>query len=149
MIKPRILVVDDEQMNIELLDGFLSVDYDILKAYDANEALLIVEKDSPDLILLDIMMPGIDGYEVCKKLKDDPKTMHIPIIMVTALREKEDKIKAIKAGADDFLSKPIDYYELVVRVKSLLRIKQYYDALMEKYKKSSNRNFNEERQNTD
>ncbi|MDP2846368.1 MAG: response regulator [Candidatus Methanoperedens sp.] len=135
MNKPRILVVDDNQLAVELLEGILSKDYEVVTAYDGNEALLKVEKSSPDLILLDIMMPGMSGYEVCKKLKSNEKTMSIPIVMVTALREKEDRIKAIEAGADDFLSKPVDVYELTARVKSLLRVKQYYDALMEEREK--------------
>ena len=130
MTRARILVVDDEQVNVELLEGFLSRDYEVTGVNNGNEALLIVEKDPPDLILLDIMMPDMNGYEVCKKLKENPKTMAIPIIMVTALREKEDKIKAIEVYADDFLSKPVDYYELSVKVRSLLRVKQYHDALV-------------------
>lgn len=130
MIKPKILVVDDEPMNVELFDAYLSEYYYIIKAYDGTEALLKVETTNPDLILLDIMMPGKNGYEVCKQLKDDPKTMFIPIIIVTALKEKDDRIKGLEAGADDFLSKPIDIIEVTARVKSLLRVKQYYDALM-------------------
>jgi len=130
MAKSKILVVDDEQLNVELLDGMLSKDYTVLKAYNGSEALLEVERSLPDLILLDIMMPGINGYEVCKKIKSNEKVMHIPIVMVTALKEREDRIKAIESGADDFLSKPIDLYELTARVKSLVRIKHYYDALM-------------------
>jgi len=129
-MKPKVLIVDDDPINIELLESYLSKDYDILKAHDGNEAIIIVEENPPDILLLDIMMPGINGYEVCKKLKDDPKTNHIPIIMVTALTDKKDKIKAMEAGADEFLSKPIDSCEVNVRVKSLLRIKQYYDTLM-------------------
>jgi two-component system, cell cycle response regulator len=130
MIKPRILVVDDEPMNVEIFEGYLSIDYDVVKAYNGDEALLKVGTTNPDLILLDIMMPGKNGFEVCRILKENPKTMAIPIIIVTALKEKEDRIKAIEAGADDFLSKPIDIIEVTARVKSLLRIKQYYDALM-------------------
>lgn len=131
MNKPKILVVDDEPLSVELLEDILSKDYDVVTAFDGNEALFKVEQTFPDLILLDIMMPGMSGYEVCKKLKSDEKTMPIPIVMVTVLKEKEDRIKAIEAGADDFLSKPVDIYELSARVKSLLRVKQYYDALME------------------
>ncbi len=130
MIKPKILVVDDEPMNVEIFEGYLSNEYDVVKAYDGDEALLKVGTTNPDLILLDIMMPGKNGFEVCRILKENPKTMAIPIIIVTALKEKEDRIKAIEAGADDFLSKPIDIIEVTARVKSLLRIKQYYDALM-------------------
>ncbi|GFO96149.1 response regulator receiver [groundwater metagenome] len=90
--KPRILVVDDDLMNVELLEGMLSKDYDVATAYDGKEALLKVETTFPDLILLDIMIPGMDGYEVCRKLKGDEKTKSIPIVMVTALKEKEDRI---------------------------------------------------------
>jgi DNA-binding response OmpR family regulator len=129
MTKAKILVVDDEKMNIELLKNFLSRDYDVSVAYDGDEALLIVDKDPPDLILLDVMMPKMNGYEVCDKLKNDPGTMAIPIIMVTALNEKRDKIKAIGLFADDFLVKPIDLHELIAKVKSLLRLKEYHDAL--------------------
>lgn len=135
MNKSKILVVDDDKLNVELLEGILSTDYDVVEAYNGGEALLMVEKTSPDLILLDVMMPDISGYEVCRRVKSNEKTMHIPIVMVTALREKEDRIKAIETGADDFLSKPVDMYELTARVKSLLRVKQYYDALMEEQDK--------------
>jgi len=130
MAKPKILVVDDEMLNVELLDGMLSHDYTVLKAYNGSEALLEVERSLPDLILLDIMMPETNGYDVCKKIKSNEKVMHIPIVMVTALKERGDRIKAIEAGADDFLSKPVDVYELTARVRSLVRVKQYYDAVI-------------------
>jgi len=135
MVKPKILIVDDEQLNVELLDGMLSKDYTILKAYNGNDALLEVERSLPDLILLDIMMPGINGYDVCKMIKNNEKVMHIPIVMVTALKERADRIKTLEVGADDFLSKPVDVYELIARVKSLVRVKQYYDALMNEQEK--------------
>ena len=131
MNKPRILVVDDEQLNVELFEGILSKDYDVVTALSGIEGLVKVEKTFPDLILLDIMMPNMNGYAVCKQLKSNTKTMPIPVVMVTALKEREDKIKAIEAGADDFLSKPVDMYELNARVRSLIRVKQYYDSLME------------------
>ncbi len=137
MKKSRVLVVDDEKLNVEILEGILSEKYEVVTAYNGNEALLKVEKTSPDLILLDIMMPGMDGYEVCRMLKRNKKTLHIPIVMVTALTEKTDKIKAIEAGADDFLSKPVDVDELNARVKSLLRIKYYHDSLVEEQKRLS------------
>ncbi len=130
IIKPKILIVDDEPLNVELLEGYLSKDYDILKAYNGNEALLIVGTTPLDLIILDIMMPGMNGYEVCSRIKNDEKTISIPIIIVTALNEREARIKAIEAGADEFLNKPIDIIELTTRVRSLLKTKQYYDALM-------------------
>ncbi|PWB54847.1 MAG: hypothetical protein C3F06_03485 [Candidatus Methanoperedenaceae archaeon] len=129
-MKPQILIVDDDPVNIELLEGYLSKDYDILKAFDGNEALSIVEENPPDIILLDLIMPGINGYQVCKKLKDDPKTNHIPIVIVTSLHETEDRNKAIEAGADDFITKPFDIMELSVRVKSHLRTKLYYDTML-------------------
>jgi CheY-like chemotaxis protein len=135
MTKPTVLIVDDDEINVRLLQALLLGKYEITIAYNGKDALLQVEKNPPDLILLDIMMPGISGYEVCKKLKDDKKTSYIPIVMVSALTEKSEKIKCIEAGADDFLSKPVDVNELMVRVKSLLRIKYYHDSLLEEQKR--------------
>jgi DNA-binding response OmpR family regulator len=130
IMKPKVLIVDDDPINIELLEGYLSKDYDILKAHDGSEAIIIVDKNPPDIILLDLMMPGINGYKVCKILKDDTKTNHIPIVIVTSLRETEDRNKAIEAGADDFITKPFDIIELSVRVKAHLRTKLYYDTML-------------------
>lgn len=129
MNKSRILVVDDNKIDVELFKGLLSNDYEVVAAYDGSEALIKVEENSSDLILLDIMMPGMSGYEVCKLLKDNEKNMYIPIIVVTALEEKEDKIKAIEAGADDFLNKPVDENILRIKMKSLLGVKRYYEEL--------------------
>ncbi len=131
MKKSRILVVDDDELNVRLLEGMLSEKYEVVTAYNGKEALVEVGKKTPDLIILDIMMPGMNGYEVCKKLKGNKKTSYIPVIMVTALTEKTEKIKGIEAGADDFLNKPVDLIELTARVKSLLRIKYYHDSLLE------------------
>jgi PAS domain S-box-containing protein len=131
----KILVVDDEPINVELLKELLSEKYDVVTAADGKEALKKVKDISPDLILLDVIMPKMNGFEVCRQLKSDQKTMNIPIVMVTYLTDRNDRIKAIKAGADDFLIKPIDQIELGARVKSLLRIKQYIEDLEESKKR--------------
>jgi CheY-like chemotaxis protein len=127
--KARILVVDDEPGNIELIQDYLEKEYDIVSAQSGKDALQKISEEKPDIVLLDIMMPGISGYEVCAKIKQDESTRFIPVVMVTALSEVEDKIKAIEAGGDDFLTKPINSLELQTRVRSLLRIKYYYSQL--------------------
>ena len=127
----KILVVDDDPANVYLLRELLSKKYEIETAANGTEAIEKVKDISPDLILLDVMMPGLNGYEVCRQLKGDHKTMNIPIVMVTSLTDRDDRIMSIEAGADDFLSKPIDWIELGARVKSLLRIKQYLEDLEE------------------
>lgn len=128
--RARILVVDDEPTNIELIQGYLETEYDVVSACGGKEALEKISEEKPDVVLLDIMMPEISGYEVCAKIKQDELTRFIPVVMVTALSEVEDKIKAIEAGADEFLTKPINGMELCTRVRSLLRIKNYYDQLV-------------------
>lgn len=128
--KPRILIADDNSSDVELLTEILQKDYEITTACDGEEALFSVKNSLPDLILLDIMMPGINGFDSCRLLKDDEKTMSIPIVLVTALHEKEDRIRAIEAGADDFLSKPVDREILSAKLKSLLSVKQHYDNLL-------------------
>jgi signal transduction histidine kinase len=134
MDKPILLIVDDEEKNIKLLKGMLhSENYAIHEALNGETALKKIAEVMPDLILLDVMMPNLNGFEVCQKLKQDKKTRSIPITMVTALKEKEDRLKAMEVGADDFLSKPVDRTELLIRVRSLLRIKQYHDELYKKY----------------
>ena len=127
----KVLVVDDDVQNAELLEAYLTsmADYEVIVAHDGLEALERVEAESPDLILLDIMMPGLDGYQVCARLKGDQSTQFIPIVMVTALHGTEERIKALEVGADDFLSKPFNIYELLARVKSLMRIKHLHDEL--------------------
>ena len=130
MDKPKILVVDDEPLCVELLDGILSNDYEIIRAFNGNEALAQVEKSFPDMILMDILMQGMNGYEVCRKLKSSERTISIPIILISNLSDKPDRIKAIQAGADDFLPKPFDMDILNERIRSLLRVKQYYSNLM-------------------
>ncbi|MDZ7344604.1 MAG: diguanylate cyclase [candidate division KSB1 bacterium] len=131
----RILVVDDVPVNVQLLTTYLtSVGYQVIAARDGEEALELVSASQPDLILLDVMMPKINGFEVCERIKKNAATRIIPVIMVTALNEIEDKIKATEAGADDFVSKPFNKLELLTRVKSLLRIKQLHDELNAKVK---------------
>lgn len=126
----QILVVDDVPANIKLLEARLSSEYyDVLTAKDGFEALEIAKSKKPDLILLDIMMPGMDGFEVCKRMKQDPDISHIPIVMVTALSDQSDRIRGLDAGADDFLTKPINDMALFARVRSLVRIKVLLDEL--------------------
>lgn len=128
--RPRILIADDNEVNINLLQAQLSTqNYDIETARDGQEALDALGRAMPDLILLDIMMPKVDGYEVCRRVKSDLQSTFVPIIMLTALSDMSDKIKALEMGADDFLTKPFNQLELRTRVKSLLRIKQLYDEL--------------------
>jgi signal transduction histidine kinase len=141
MEKKTILIVDDEERNIKLLKAYLSSDgYHLLEAHNGDEALRMVGGTCPDVILLDVMMPGIDGLEVCRRLKQDEKTRMIPVVIVTALQEKGHRIKAMEAGADDFLSKPVDQTELLVRVKSLLRVKTYHDDLLNSYREIAEKN---------
>lgn len=126
----RILVVDDIETNRRLLEARLSAEYfEVIEAADGVSALRRAHEDSPDLVLLDVMMPGMDGFEVCRQLKSDPVTKHIPIVMVTALDQREDRIKGLEAGADDFLTKPVDDVALFARVRSLLRLKAVMDEL--------------------
>jgi two-component system cell cycle response regulator len=126
----RILVVDDIPANVKLLEARLLAEYfDVLTAADGYEALAICERNQVDLILLDIMMPGIDGFEVCERLKASPRTSHIPVVMVTALDQAADRVRGLKAGADDFLTKPVNDLQLISRVKSLLRLKTLSDEL--------------------
>lgn len=128
--KPVILVVDDNRENLELLEAYLD-DFDCraIPAYDGPEALEIVKKDKPDLILLDIMMPKMSGFEVCRRVKNDTATSHIPIIMVTALNEFGDMQRAVDCGTDDFVSKPVNKLELLTRVKTMLKLKHLSDKL--------------------
>ena len=127
---PVVLVVDDNQQNLELLQAYLEdVDCQAVPARDGLEALEIIAKEPPDLILLDVMMPKMSGFEVCKRIKNDPKTTDIPVIMVTALNEFGDIERAIDSGTDDFLSKPVNKLELLTRVKTMLKLKHLSDKL--------------------
>ncbi len=124
----RILVVDDVLPNVRLLEAKLTSEYyDVITATNGLEAIEKARVERPDLILLDVMMPGMDGFEVCKKLKENPDVAHIPVVMVTALTDAQDKVRGLEAGADDFLSKPIDDTALMARVRSLLRFKMALD----------------------
>lgn len=126
----RILVVDDIPANVKLLEARLLAEYfDVLTAENGFKALEIVANTHVDVILLDIMMPGMDGFEVCERLKANPKTMHILVVMVTALDQPADRVRGLKAGADDFLTKPVNDLQLVARVKSLVRLKTLSDEL--------------------
>lgn len=128
--RAKVLVVDDEPVNVELISGYLEKDYEIIPAYSGKEALEKVRLANPDIVLLDIMMPEVKGYEVCEKIRFQDVTRFIPIVMITALTEIEHKIKSIESGADDFLTKPINRIELITRIKSLLKTKYYHDQLV-------------------
>ena len=127
----RVLVVDDIEVNRRLLEAKLSVEYyEVITADGGAAALDLAKSELPDIILLDVMMPEMDGFEVCRRLKSDPAVMHIPVIMVTALSEQKDKVTGLEAGADDFLSKPLDDWALRTRIRSLLRLKMAFDELL-------------------
>jgi adenylate cyclase len=128
----RILVVDDTAHNVKLLaDVLVARGYAVSTASSGKEALEKVATDAPDLVLLDVVMPEMSGYEVCKTLRADPATARLPVVMVTALDPSQERVKGIDAGADDFLTKPINQPELIARVRSLLRVKQLWDELAE------------------
>ena len=126
----RVLVVDDVPANVRLLEARLSAEYfDVVTAMSGREALAICERAECDLVLLDVMMPDMDGLEVCRRLKSNPATHHIPVVMVTALDQPSDKVRGLEAGADDFLTKPIQELALIARVRSLARLKMITDEL--------------------
>jgi adenylate cyclase len=126
----KILVVDDTPSNVKLLADVLGArGYAVITAASGAEALETVDRERPDLVLLDVMMPGMSGYDVCRKLRANPATTMLPVVMVTALDPGQERVKGIEAGADDFLSKPIHQPEILARVRSLLRIKSLYDEL--------------------
>ncbi|WP_029417926.1 PleD family two-component system response regulator [Brevundimonas bacteroides] len=133
----RVLVVDDVDANVRLLEAKLTIEYyDVLTASDGPTAIRIAAEEKPDIILLDVMMPGMDGFETCRRIKADPVTSHIPVVLVTALDGREDRIKGLEAGADDFVTKPIDDVVLFARVKSLTRLKLIMDELREREESS-------------
>ena len=126
----RILVVDDVSANVKLLDARLTAEYfDVVTAMSGLEALAICRSAQCDIVLLDVMMPEMDGFEVCRRLKADPMTHHIPVIMVTALDQPADRVRGLEAGADDFLTKPVSELALIARVRSLVRLKLVCDEL--------------------
>ena len=129
----RILVVDDIDANVRLLRAKLEAEYfEVLTACDGPSAISMAQSERPDMVLLDVMMPGMDGFEVCRRLRADPTTEHIPIVMVTALDGRRERLTGLDAGADDFLNKPIDDVTLFARVRSLARLKQMIDELRER-----------------
>jgi putative two-component system response regulator len=129
-IKPVILAVDDLSENIDLLEAYLAGQgYEIVTAANGEEALEKLSGNQIDLILLDIMMPGIDGFEVTRRVRQDDAHRLLPVILVTSLHEREDRVKGIEAGCDDFISKPVDKLELQARVRSSLKVKAYNDLL--------------------
>ena len=138
-LNPVILCVDDEPDNLRLLERTLGTSgYQVVKASDGQEALDIIASRTVDLVLTDVMMPGIDGFETCRQIKEDERYRHIPVVMITALGSKSDRIRGIEAGADEFLSKPYDHAEVLARVKMLLRTKQLDKMLDDSYSNIQN-----------
>ena len=126
----RVLVVDDVELNVKLLEAKLSSEYfEVITAYNGPAALEIAETELPDIILLDVMMPRMDGFEVCRRLKANRRTVDIPVVMVTALSDTADRLRGLEAGADDFLTKPVNDIALFARVRSLVRLKRMMEEL--------------------
>src|ERR1700730_17248278 len=128
----HILVVDDVPLNLEVLVAMLARDYPVVStAADGSEALAKIEDEKPDIVLLDVMMPGLDGFDTCRRIKADPATAHIPVVMVTALSDGDDLVSGFESGANDFLTKPVNFRVLMARVDSQLRQKWHYDRILE------------------
>src|SRR6266850_4713749 len=126
----RVLVVDDVEANVKLLEAKLSSEYfDVLLAYNGRSALQIADSELPDVILLDVMMPLMDGFEVCRRLKGNPRTADVPVVMVTALSDVADRLRGLESGADEFLTKPVNDTALFARVRSLVRLKRMMEEL--------------------
>jgi two-component system alkaline phosphatase synthesis response regulator PhoP len=129
-VLPTVLIVDDNPQNLELIQAYLEdVECKTVPAYNGMEALDLAARKKPDLVLLDVMMPKMSGFEVCRRLKSDPATSNIPVIMVTALSEFGDIERGIECGTDDFVSKPVNRLELLARVRTMLKLKHLTDAL--------------------
>jgi two-component system cell cycle response regulator len=144
-VSARVLVVDDVRANLKLLEVRLSAEYfEVVTAANGPQALEICERGQIDIILLDVMMPGMDGFEVARRLKASPNTHHIPIIMVTALDQPADRVKGLEAGADDFLTKPVNDLALITRVRSLVRLKMVTDELRMRAVTSGEMNLNDQ-----
>jgi two-component system, cell cycle response regulator len=140
----RVLVVDDILANVKLLEARLSAEYfEVLTACNGREALDILSRERVDVVLLDVMMPGMDGYEVCRRIKAEQRMQHLPVIMVTALDQASDRVQGLEAGADDFLSKPVDDVALVTRVKNLARLKVLADEMLMRAKTSQQMNMDD------
>jgi len=130
IVTARVLIVDDIPTNVRLLEARLSAEYyDVVTASSGREALTICDNQDIDIVLLDVMMPEMDGFEVCQRLKSNPKTQHVPVLMITALDQSSDRVRGLEVGADDFLTKPVDDVQLMARVKSLVRLKSLTDEL--------------------
>ena len=141
----RVLVVDDVDRNVRLLEAKLSAEYyEVVTASSGAEALTAIRESQPDIVLLDVMMPDMDGFEVCQKIRETPAWMHLPVVMVTALSDIEDKVRGLQAGADDFLTKPVDDVSLFSRVRSLVRLKQITDELRLRLQTNSELGMGEE-----
>ena len=126
----RVLVVDDILANVKLLEARLTAEYfEVLTASNGPDALEICNRERADIMLLDVMMPGMDGFEVCRRIKSNPRTQHIPVIMVTALDQTSDRVQGLEAGADDFLTKPVDDIALITRVRNFARLKTLTDEM--------------------
>ncbi|HYA79790.1 MAG TPA: response regulator, partial [Methylocystis sp.] len=135
----RVLIVDDLLPNIKVLEARLTAEYfDVISAMNGAEAIEACRAGRCDIVLLDVMMPTMDGFEVCRRLKADPMTAHLPVVMVTALDQPADRVRGLSAGADDFLTKPVDEIALIARVRSLTRLKVTLDELRARAMTSAN-----------
>ena len=128
--KGRVLIVDDERLNVSIVaDCLVSSGYEVLTAFNGEEGFRSAHDSSPDVILLDVVMPGMDGFAICKKLKESAATRHIPVVMLTALTDRDSRHKGLEAGAIDFLNKPVDMIELTIRLRNVIELKEYHDHL--------------------